>query len=179
MPGGLRPGQIPDWRPGAEFWKPLADGREITIYPLLYGKGRLCVGPLADPDGYDIAYRYESVGAAVKAAESWDGEKTEHPEDYEDIEFGGGAIPGSTPVNSQALQPGTKLELNDAFKRSFEIVEERVDQNGPVSYHLKGFTEDGKHVQIRAVRQIGDPVGPNGVIVTITSMSAFTTSVLR
>jgi hypothetical protein len=105
MAGGIRPGQVPDWRPGAEFWKPLADGREVTIYPLLGGKGRLCVGPLADPHGYDIAYRYESVAAAIEAAETWDAEEAENPPDFEEIEFGKDRHPGTISNPSEAEVP--------------------------------------------------------------------------
>lgn len=177
---GLKPNQVPDWRPGAEFWKPLSDGREVTIYPLLYGKGRLCVGPLADPDGYDIAYRYESVEAAIEAAQRWDEEADEHPEGYEKIEFGRGVIPkqGLAPVHSGALQVGTKLEMNDGFKRGFNITQERRENDGSEYFNLEGFTEDGMQVSIEAIRRRGDPVGTNAQpIVTILSVSM--TSILR
>jgi hypothetical protein len=108
MAGGIKPGQVPDWRPGAEFWKPLADGREVTVYPLLHGMGRLCVGPLADPHGYDIAYRYESVAAAIEAAKEWDGESSENPPDFAEIEFGKDRHPGtlSNPTDAPIPQVG-------------------------------------------------------------------------
>lgn len=82
---GIKPGQIPEWRRGAIFWKPLADGREVTVYPLLYGAGRLCVGPLGDQWGYDIAYLYERSEEAVEAAKDWDGEASEHPAGFQKI----------------------------------------------------------------------------------------------
>jgi hypothetical protein len=173
MAGGLKPGQVPDWRPGAEFWKPLADGREVTVYPLLHGKGRLCVGPLADPNGYDIAYRYKSVAEAVTAAKVWDGERSEHPPNYEEIEFGGGTIPGSAPIHSQAFQPGAKVELNETFMRGFTVTEERKAPDQTSWYSLEGVTEDGKQVEVKAIRHTGDPVGANGTpIVTVLSVTA-------
>lgn len=172
---GLKPGQVPDWRPGAEFWKPLADGREVTIYPLLHGKGRLCVGPLADPDGYDVAYRYESVDAAIEAAQEWDAETNEHPEGYEKIEFGRGVIPkmGVAPVHSGALQVGTKLAVNRKFRAGFNITQERRQEQSADEYYVcEGITEDGYHVKMEAVRRQGDPVGEEGeAIVTILSIS--------
>lgn len=170
---GLKPGQVPDWRPGAEFWKPLADGREVTIYPLLAGKGRLCVGPLADPQGYDIAYRYESVGAAIEAAQAWDDEADEHPEGYEQIEFGRGVIPkqGLAPVHSGALQVGAKLAMNDSFKAGFTVTQQR-NEPGVETYNCEGITEDGYRAQIECVRRTGDPVdAEKAPIVTIVSVS--------
>lgn len=174
MAKGLKPGQVPDWRPGAEYWRPLADGREVTIYPLVEGKGRLCVGPLADPSGYDIAYRYASVDEAVTAAQAWDDETDEHPYGYEKIEFGGGVIPkqGLAPVHSGALQVGTKLEMNESFKRGFNVTQTRQDTDGSELFSIEGVTEDGFQVQIEGIRRQGDPVGAEGQpIVTITAVS--------
>jgi hypothetical protein len=77
---------IPAWRKGAFYWRPLLDGREITIYPLLFGAARLCVGPLADEGGYDMAFRYEQHSDAVNAADEWDPEKDDMPEGFTVIE---------------------------------------------------------------------------------------------
>jgi hypothetical protein len=171
---GLKPGQVPDWRPGADFWKPLPDGREVTIYPLLHDKARLCVGPLADPNGYDIAYRYPNLTEAVAAAESWDSEADEHPAGYEEIEFGRGVIPhqGAAAVHSGALQVGTKLEMNDQFRNGFNISQHRAFADRSELFICEGITEDGYLVNIEAVRREGDPVGAGGcAIVTIKSVT--------
>lgn len=75
---------VPDWRPGAIFHKPvldedgLATGREITVYPLLWGNGRLCEGVLAEIT-YDQEWSYETIGEAVHAAEEWDGREGTSP----------------------------------------------------------------------------------------------------
>lgn len=170
---GLRPGQVPDWRPGAEFWKPLPDGREVTIYPLLHDKARLCVGPLADPSGYDIAYRYSNLTEAVAAAEAWDSEADEHPAGYEQIEFGKGVIPhqGAAPVHSAALQVGTKLAINDQFKRAFNVTQHRHNQDGTETFNCEGITEDGYQVQLTAIRAVGDAVAAdNAPMVTVTAV---------
>lgn len=69
---------VPEWRSGAVFHRALTDadglmtGREVTVYPTLYGSGRMCEGTLA-AEIYDHEFLYESVGEAVHAAEEWDG----------------------------------------------------------------------------------------------------------
>lgn len=78
--------QVPDWRRGAIYWRPLLDGREITIYPLTFGAARLCVGPLADEGGYDSAYRYETHDEAVKAADDWDPDAEPTPTGFSVLE---------------------------------------------------------------------------------------------
>lgn len=78
--------EIPEWRHGAFYWRPLLDGREITIYPLLFGAARLCVGPLADEGGYDMAFRYEQHSDAIAAADEWDPEEQNMPEGFTVIE---------------------------------------------------------------------------------------------
>jgi hypothetical protein len=84
---------------------PLLDGREVTIYPLLFGAARLCVGPLADEYGYDIAYLYDSLRDASIAAENWDPEVSEHPDDYVKIEK------GDDVVQDQVPQPGQQVKV--------------------------------------------------------------------
>lgn len=175
---GIKPGQIPDWRPGAIFWKPLADGREITIYPLLSNKARLCVGPLADPTGYDVAYLYDTQSAAIDAGEMWDGENMERPPGYARIEFQEKQHMGTSPLHSQAVQPGTILELNETLKKHFEVRERKeslspAEMNAGISYYeIAGLTEDGMQITIQATRMVGDPVGPepNAPHVRVTSV---------
>jgi hypothetical protein len=169
----LRPGQIPDWRPGALYWKPLADGREITIYPLTYGKARLCVGPLADPKGYDTAYRYASADAAVNAAEEWDPDEAEQPPGFEAIDFGAkNHKPKKLLIHSEGIQPGSKMELNDTTKAHFSIEEVREVGDEKRTYLMEGWTEDDAFVHIEAVRYTGDPVGNNGdPLVTVTKVN--------
>lgn len=60
-------------RPGALFYKALEDGMEVVVYPMAYGKGRLCYGPQGWPE-YDRAYCYPHASTAIKAAQVWDGQ---------------------------------------------------------------------------------------------------------
>lgn len=152
MADGIRPGQVPDWRPGAEFWKPLADGREVTIYPLLHGKGRLCVGPLADPNGYDIAYRYESVAAAIKAAEGWDGEETENPPDFEEIEFGKDRHPGT--LSNPTENPIPEIGDFVAPSQNDEIRMETDPASASEYIQLTRVLNDGRQVTILGEKKV-------------------------
>lgn len=69
---------VPEWRRGAIYHRAMTDaqglvtGREVTVYPTLWGAGRLCEGSLA-ADVYDHEYWYETVSEAVHAAENWSG----------------------------------------------------------------------------------------------------------
>lgn len=60
-------------REGSLATRLLEDGRELTVYPMTFGKARLCIG---DPDSgmYDDGWCYEDPRVAVTACESWDGE---------------------------------------------------------------------------------------------------------
>lgn len=168
----IKPGQIPEWRPGAIFWKPLADGREITIYPLLSDKARLCVGPLADPSGYDVAYLYDTESAAIDAADMWDGENMERPPGYARIEFQGKQHLGKSPLHSQAVQVGAALELTVKLKTHFEVTESRSQGSEATLYEISGPTEDGMYIHIEAMRNVGDPVGnENAPIVRVTNVT--------
>lgn len=166
----IKPGQVPEWRPGALYWAPLPDGREVTIYPLLGGKARLCVGPLADPNGYDIAYRYPDQNAAETAARKWDSEEEENPPDYEEVEFGQQPFPGAAPVHSGIFQPGAKIALNDTLKKNFKVITQRREKEHELIY-LEGITEDRKVVKVEAERRTGDPVDNNqNPIATVISV---------
>lgn len=67
-PPGIRERQLPD-------------GRWLTLYPLLFGAGRLAVGGEApddpEPRGFNDAYDYERLEDAEQAYTEWDG--TEEP----------------------------------------------------------------------------------------------------
>lgn len=168
----IKPGQIPEWRPGAIYWKPLADGREVTIYPLLSNKCRLCVGPLADPSGYDVAYLYDTQSAAIDAAEMWDGENMERPPGYARIEFQDKKHIGKSPLHSQAVQGGQALELTVKLKSHFEVIETRKTGSTTTFYEISGLTEDGMYVLIEAQRNVGDPMGnENAEIVRVTQVT--------
>lgn len=62
-----------DVRSGALYWRALPDGYEITVYPMTFGKARLCYGPQGGI-GYENAYCYASHERALEAAAVWDGE---------------------------------------------------------------------------------------------------------
>jgi len=77
---------IPEWRPGVVYWKPTSDGREIGVYPLLFGAGLLYRGPLAEYHGYDQSWRFPRVVDAIETARSWDGEgDMPHPETVTEV----------------------------------------------------------------------------------------------
>jgi hypothetical protein len=125
------------------------------------------------PTATTSPYRYKSLAEAITAAQVWDGEVTEHPPNYEDIEFGGGTIPGAAPIHSQAFQPGSKVELNETFRRGFTVTEERKAPDQTTWYSLEGVTEDGRQVEVKAIRHTGDPAGSDGTpIVTVLSVTA-------
>lgn len=65
---------VPDWRPGAVYWRPLDDGNEITVYPTLFGGGQLCLGPLADAFGFDAWWQYPHLSDCLSDARTFDGE---------------------------------------------------------------------------------------------------------
>lgn len=173
MTKGIKPGQIPDWRPGAVFWKPLADGREVTIYPLLGGKARLCVGPLAHPSGYDVAYRYTTIKAAMDAAKEWDSENDDEPPGFEDIDFEPEKQhqKPAAPIHSEAMQVGAKIEINHTLLRTMSVNERRGERDMRI-YQITGTTEDGRMIEVEAIRYTGDPQGPTGKpMATVTNVS--------
>lgn len=164
----IKPGQVPDWRPGAVYWKPLADGREVTVYPLMSNKARLCVGPLADPSGYDVAYLYDTASAAIDAAEMWDGENMDRPPGYVRIEFEPKGT-GESPIHSEGVQVGQRMELTDRLREHFEVNELRETGKTVTLYQISGLSEDGANLRIEAVRNQGDPTGNEGnPLVTVT-----------
>lgn len=55
------------------YRRELPNGEEITVWPMTFGKGRVCLGP-AGGVWFDDAYCYPSVPAAMAAALLWDGQ---------------------------------------------------------------------------------------------------------
>ena len=60
-------------REGALYHRELEDGYEVTVYPMTYGKGRLCFGR-QEALTYEDAYCYPSHESAIEAAKVWNGE---------------------------------------------------------------------------------------------------------
>ena len=58
---------------GCLYYRALPDDQEITVWPMTYGKARLCIG-LQQSMGYEDGYCYESRARALKAARLWSGE---------------------------------------------------------------------------------------------------------
>lgn len=141
----IKPGQIPEWRRGAIFWKPLADGREVTIYPLLYNHARLCVGPLGDEYGYDIAYTYETHEAAIAAAEEWDGESHQHPRGYVKIEAGDDH---DTEKRSEIPKAGDLARVKDTDEVAVEEHEHR-----PTMIAVKRELRNGRKIIFEGERK--------------------------
>lgn len=64
-------------RPGALAVKLLEDGRELTLYPMTFGKTRLCIGDAGAPT-LDDFWCYEGAKGLVGIAE-WDGVGVDPP----------------------------------------------------------------------------------------------------
>jgi len=60
-------------RHGAIYQRELDDGREITVYPLLWWGAKVCIGPADCPVGFDDSWLYREEGRALDIAKSWDG----------------------------------------------------------------------------------------------------------
>lgn len=135
--------QIPEWRRGAYAWAPLADGREITVYPLLFGAARLCVGPLADEYGYDNAYMYDSLRDAMIAAETWDYEKQQHPPDFVKIEAGDDHAADQIPEVGKAIKVRTDRD-------TFTISEK---DHGDNVVELQRRLKNGARIGIRGLEK--------------------------
>lgn len=57
-------------RVGSLFHYHLPDGREIVVYPLLFGEARLCTGRI-DSDSWQRGFDYPSARDAIDAAYAW------------------------------------------------------------------------------------------------------------
>lgn len=61
-------------RPGSLYCRVLDDGvTEVTVYPMTFGKARLCIG-MVDDGGYDDGWCYANPGIAIIAAELYEGD---------------------------------------------------------------------------------------------------------
>lgn len=81
-------------RPGAVFQGFLPDGREVCVYPLLFGAGKITLGPADCPVGFDTYYEYDDLQAAIEAAHIWVGmtvDSTPHPEGFNRLVLPGGS----------------------------------------------------------------------------------------
>lgn len=58
---------------GALYRRELDDGREITVYPLLFGYAKVCIGPADCTVGFDDSWSYYTSRQAINAAKAWDG----------------------------------------------------------------------------------------------------------
>jgi hypothetical protein len=67
-------------RAGSIFHYHLPNGREIVVYPLLYGEARLCTGRI-DRDHFERGYDYRTTQEALDAALAWIDTTTEPPGD--------------------------------------------------------------------------------------------------
>jgi len=58
-------------REGSLYWRDLGDGVEIVVYPMTFGKARLCYSE----DGFITnGFCYQDPARAIEAAKVWDGE---------------------------------------------------------------------------------------------------------
>jgi hypothetical protein len=81
-------------RPGTVYQGFLPDGREVCVYPLLFGAGQITLGPADCPVGFDVIWEYEKWEEAVEAAEEWVGlsiDQHPYPEGYRRVILPGGA----------------------------------------------------------------------------------------
>jgi hypothetical protein len=66
--------EIPDEHRGALYHRYFDDGlTEVAVYPMTFGKARVCVGLVGDGMFTD-GWCYERAGMAIEAAKAWDGE---------------------------------------------------------------------------------------------------------
>lgn len=55
------------------YRRELGDEYEVVVYPMTFGKARLCIGRVGDA-GYERGYCYENPAIAVSAAVLWNGQ---------------------------------------------------------------------------------------------------------
>lgn len=75
----------PDWRRGVLYWKPTSDGREVGVYPLLWGRAMIYRGPLGDEIGFDESWYFDTIEEAVIVCMAWDGESKGIPKHLTEI----------------------------------------------------------------------------------------------
>lgn len=64
-------------RSGALYWRAVDEHHEVVVYPMTFGKARLCFGTRAtdfDDGCIENGYCYESPTLAICAAIAWNGE---------------------------------------------------------------------------------------------------------
>ena len=61
-------------REGALYGRELADGYDVTVYPMLLGRARLCLGTVGDDCNVHDAWCYDDPTTAVRAAAAWSGD---------------------------------------------------------------------------------------------------------
>lgn len=64
-------------REGAIGQRILPDGRELVLYPMLFGNSRLCIGEEGAPT-FDNGYCYQRTDLAFAALNDWDGSGDPH-----------------------------------------------------------------------------------------------------
>lgn len=173
---------VPEWRKGAFYWRPLLDGREITIYPLLFGAARLCIGPLADEHGYDMAFRYESHGAAIRAADEWDPETDNVPAGFSVVET-------KQDDDDEMMKPGEYVPVKDDDQYTIDASEhsanrvrvtrmgkrgtilfegnEKRDVDNALVVEVVTVSFDPYSADMTSERQVGIDVDEKGKIVTV------------
>jgi len=57
---------------GSLYHRYVGEDHEVTVWPMSYGKARVCFG-LRDDIGYEKGYCYEDPVRAIEAAAVWDG----------------------------------------------------------------------------------------------------------
>jgi hypothetical protein len=66
---------IPVPREGALYHRVLADGEhDVTVYPMTFGKARLCLSLADDECSIIDGWCYEDRALAIRAAVEWSGE---------------------------------------------------------------------------------------------------------
>jgi len=62
-----------DARPGSLFHRELEDGYEVVVYPMTYGKARLCLSETGEWGSILDGYCYADPARAIEAAKAWTG----------------------------------------------------------------------------------------------------------
>jgi hypothetical protein len=65
--------ELQETRPGALGVRVLDDGRQLTLYPMLFGNTRLCLG-WPSFGTYDAGWCYHDTAASLAALQTWDGD---------------------------------------------------------------------------------------------------------
>lgn len=58
---------------GSLYWRDLGDGWAVSVWPMTFGKARLCYGS-SDMPTFERGFCYEWPGLAIAAALAWSGE---------------------------------------------------------------------------------------------------------